>query len=133
MIKEPQRCIVESRTGILALAIAVALSAAPAAAQDEGEALFNNACRTCHTLEAGDNRLGPTLHGVVGRQAGTLPDYNFSQTLKRSGIVWDEANLDRFVENPDALIPGNNMKPYTGMTSAEDRAAVIAYLTAQSR
>ena len=133
MIKEPQRCIVESRTGILALAVAVALTAAPAAAQDNGEALFNNACRTCHTLEAGDNRLGPTLHGVVGRQAGTLPDYNFSQTLKRSGIVWDEANLNSFIENPDALIPGNNMKPYTGMTSAEDRAAIIAYLAGRSR
>ena len=133
MFKEPQRCIVERRPGVLALAIAVAFTAAPAAAQDNGEALFNNACRTCHTLEAGDNRLGPTLHGVVGRQAGTLPDYNFSQTLKRSGIVWDEANLDSFIENPDALIPGNNMKPYTGMTSAEDRAAIIAYLAAQSR
>jgi cytochrome c len=106
----------------------VALTAAPAAAQEEGELLFNNACRTCHTLEAGDNRLGPTLHGVVGRQAGALPDYNFSPALKGSGIVWDEANLDRFIENPEALIPGNGMKPYTGMTSAEDRAAIISYL-----
>jgi cytochrome c len=132
MIKEPPKCIVERRPAVRALAIAVALTAAPAAAQDEGEALFNNACRTCHTLEAGDNRLGPTLHGVVGRPAGSLPDYNFSQALKRSGIVWDEANLDSFIEKPDALIPGNNMKPYTGMTSAEDRAAIISYLAGQS-
>jgi cytochrome c len=132
MIKEPQRCIAERRPGGLALAIAVALTAAPVAAQDGGEALFNNACRTCHTLEAGDNRLGPTLHGVVGRQAGSLPGYNFSQALKRSGVVWDEANLDSFIEKPDALIPGNNMKPYTGMTSTEDRAAIIGYLAAQA-
>ena len=133
MMAGTHRYIVETRPGILAMAIAAALTAGPAGAQEEGEALFNNACRTCHTLEAGDNRLGPTLHGVVGREAGALPDYNFSQALKRSGVVWDEANLDRFIEHPDALIPGNNMKPYTGMTSAEDRAAIISYLAAQSK
>jgi cytochrome c len=133
MIRQSQRCIVGRSPGVPTLAIAVALVAAPAAAQDNGEALFNNACRTCHTLEVGDNRLGPTLHGVIGRQAGAAPGYNFSQALMRSGIVWDEANLDRFIEHPDALIPGNNMKPYTGMTSADDRAAIISYLAAQSR
>jgi cytochrome c len=133
MVREPRKCIVERRPGLRSLATAVALTAAPAAAQDNGEALFNNACRTCHTLEAGDNRLGPTLNGVVGRQAGATPGYNFSQALMRSGIVWDEANLDRFIGNPDALIPGNNMRPYTGMTSAEDRAAIISYLVAQTR
>lgn len=111
----------------------LAILAAPAFAQDDaGQTLFNNACRTCHTIEPGDNRLGPTLHGVMGRQAGSLPDYGYSQAMKGSGIVWDEANLDRFIENPDAVIPGNNMKPYTGMTSAEDRATIVAYLKARS-
>jgi cytochrome c len=115
-----------------ALALPLALFVVPAAAQDEpGQILFNNACRTCHTVEPGDNRLGPTLHGVVGREAGSLSDYSFSPALKGSGIVWDETNLDRFIENPEGLIPGNNMKPYTGITSAEDRAAIIAYLAAQ--
>jgi cytochrome c len=114
------------------LALPLALIACPAAAQDDpGQVLFNNACRTCHTLELGDNRLGPTLHGIVGREAGSLPDYSYSQAMRGSGIVWDEANLDRFIENPDGLIPGNNMKPYAGMTSAEDRAAIVAFLAAQ--
>jgi cytochrome c len=114
------------------LALPLALIACPAAAQDDpGQVLFNNACRTCHTLEPGDNRLGPTLHEIVGREAGSLPDYSYSQAMRGSGIVWDEANLDRFIENPDGLIPGNNMKPYAGMTSAEDRAAIVAFLAAQ--
>jgi cytochrome c len=102
------------------------------AQDDQGQVLFNNACRTCHTVNEGDNRLGPSLHGVVGRQAGALPDYPYSEALKGSGIVWDEANLDRFIENPDAVVPGNNMKPYTGIASPEERATIIAYLQAQS-
>jgi cytochrome c len=50
--------------------------------------------------------------------------------MKKSSVVWDEANLDGFIENPATVIPGNNMKPYAGMTSAEDRAAIVAYLKA---
>jgi cytochrome c len=118
------------RAGIVALPFAL-LAFSVSGQDDPGEILFNNACRTCHTIEPGDNRLGPTLHGIVGREAGSLPDYAFSPALVGSGIVWDEANLDRFIENPDALVRGNNMKPYTGITSAEDRAAIIAYLAGQ--
>ena len=83
-------------------------------------------------MKEGDNRLGPTLAGVVGRKAGSLPDYAFSDSLKKSGVVWDEASLDRFIENPEAVAPGNAMKPYTGVSSPEDRAAIIAYLKSQS-
>ena len=93
---------------------------------------FNNACRTCHVAKEGDNRLGPNLYKVVGRKAGSLPDYNYSSAMKEADFVWDEEKLDRFIANPDEVIPGNNMKPYGGLASREDRAKIIAFL-AQSR
>lgn len=93
-----------------------------------GQLLFNNACRTCHTTKKGDNRLGPNLYKIVGRKAGSLPNYSYSSAMKDADFVWDEAKLDRFIENPDAVVPGNNMKPYGGVASAGDRAKVTTFL-----
>jgi cytochrome c len=105
-------------------------SARPAGDADEGQLAFNNACRTCHTIKEGDNRLGPHLHGVVGRKAGSVANYGYSASMAKADVVWDEKTLDRFIENPDAVVPGNNMKPYSGMASASDRAKIVAYLKA---
>jgi cytochrome c len=108
----------------------------PVAAQgtegDTGQQAFNNACRTCHIMREGDNRLGPNLHKVVGRKAGSLPDYPFSSAMKEAGFVWDEEKLDRFIANPDEVVPGNGMKPYGGLSSSDERKKIIAFL-AQSR
>jgi len=95
-----------------------------------GELAFNNACRTCHTLKEGDNRLGPSLHAVIGRKAGSLPGYWYSDSMKTSDIVWDETTLDRFIAEPDAVVRGNRMKPFGGVASAEERARIIARLKA---
>jgi len=97
-----------------------------------GQQAFNNACRTCHMVKEGDNRLGPNLHNVVGRKAGSLPDYGYSSAMKEAGFVWDEEKLDRFIANPDEIVPGNNMKPYGGLASGDDRKTIIGFL-AQSR
>jgi cytochrome c len=94
-----------------------------------GQLAFNNACRTCHLTREGDNRLGPNLHKIVGRKAGSLPNYNYSSAMKEADFVWDEAKLDRFISNPDEVVPGNNMKPYGGLASKEDRAKIVAFLT----
>jgi len=99
---------------------------------DTGQQAFNNACRTCHIMREGDNRLGPNLHKVVGRKAGSLPDYPFSSAMKEAGFVWDEEKLDRFIANPDEVVPGNGMKPYGGLSSSDERKKIIAFL-AQSR
>ena len=111
-------------------------SALPQASQGTedgaGQQAFNNACRTCHMVKEGDNRLGPNLHKVVGRKAGSLPDYGFSSAMKEAGFVWDEEKLDRFIANPDEVVPGNSMKPYGGLSSSEDRKKIIAFL-AQAR
>jgi cytochrome c len=117
---------------ILLCSSAAAQEARPGGEPDPGQILFNNACRTCHTLREGDNRLGPNLHAIVGRKAGSLSGYNYSSALKQADLVWDKATLDRFIANPDQVAPGNNMKPYAGLTSAEDRGRIIAFLEANA-
>jgi cytochrome c len=110
-------------------------SALPQASQGmggvSGEQAFNNACRTCHTVKQGDNRLGPNLHKIVGRKAGSLPDYAFSSAMKEAGFVWDEEKLDRFIAKPDEVVAGNNMKPYGGLSSSDDRKKIITFLAQQ--
>lgn len=97
-------------------------------AEKVGQTLFNNACRTCHSVKAGDNRLGPSLAGIVGKKAGAQEGFNYSPVLKDGAITWDEKTLDGFIADPEAVAPGNTMKPYTGMTAAEDRAQIISFL-----
>lgn len=100
-------------------------AAAPAA---DGQTKFNNSCRTCHTMKEGDNRLGPNLAGIIGRKSGAAQGYSYSSALAGGKITWDEATLDKFIANPEAVAPGNNMKPYTGMTDAGERKAIIDFL-----
>jgi cytochrome c len=90
--------------------------------------VFNNACRTCHTIKDGDNRWGPNLYKIIGRKAGSLPDYNYSSAMKSAGFVWDEEKLEHFIASPDEVVPGNNMRPYGGLASAEDRKRVVVFL-----
>ena len=122
---------------ILALSgIAYMLSSPAAVSQGtegaSGQQAFNNACRTCHVMREGDNRLGPNLHKIIGRKAGSLPDYNYSSAMKDAGFVWDKEKLERFIANPDEVVSGNSMKPYNGIASSDDRAKIIAFL-AQSQ
>jgi cytochrome c len=119
-----------------AILMLLSISFAPQTARTEavpsGQLLFNNTCRTCHTTNKGDNRLGPNLYKIVGRKAGSLPNYPYSSAMKDADFVWDEARLDRFIEKPDAVVPGNNMKPYGGLASAGDRAKITAFLRSLS-
>ena len=99
----------------------------PSQASDALVQAFNNACRTCHTIRDGDNRLGPNLYRIVGRQAGSRPNYSYSEAMKDAGFVWDEKTLARFIANPDDLVPGNRMKPYGGL-ALDEATKVVAYL-----
>ena len=122
----------------IGLAAGAALLVSLAAAADEagtnagaGQAAFNNHCRTCHSVKEGDNRLGPNLHGIIGAKAGSRGGYpNYSGALKGSGIAWDAANLDRFIANPDEVIPNNAMKPFKGVPDPAVRKSIVAYLSA---
>lgn len=112
-------------------AASVLLAFAAAAEDDQGQLMFNNACRTCHVVKQGDNRLGPNLYKIIGRLAGSVDSYAYSSALENAGFIWDEENLDRFIENPEQAVPGNNMKPFGGISSKEDRAKIIGFLRAQ--
>jgi len=96
-----------------------------------GEARFQD-CAACHKLEVGANDLGPSLHGIFARKAGELADFRYSPAMKRSGIIWTPETLDKYIADPQALVPANRM-PYAGMASATDRADLIAYLTKASK
>jgi cytochrome c len=118
-------------SGIMCLPLSSSYGQQPAAQGVDaasGQLVFNNACRTCHTVKEGDNRLGPNLYKVIGRKAGSLPNYGYSEAMKEADFVWDEDKLARFIANPDGLVSGNSMKPYGGMPSAADRANVISFL-----
>jgi len=96
---------------------------------DDLELAFNGHCRECHSFDKGDNRLGPTLYGVVGRKAGTVPGFAYSDSLKSSGITWNEKILDQWIANPNAVVPGNNMGViFSGLSDAGERAKIIAFL-----
>jgi cytochrome c len=106
----------------------VALTAAARADTSDAKLAFNNACRTCHSYEPGDHRLGPSLHGVVGRKAGSIEGYGFSSAMRQSSIVWDEANLDAFIANPENVVHGNAMKPFGGIADPAQRKEIIGFL-----
>ena len=117
--------------GLPLTAASVLLTIAAAAQDDAGQLMFNNACRTCHVVKEGDNRLGPNLYRIIGRLAGSVDDYGYSSALDNADFVWDEETLDRFIANPEQAVPGNNMKPFGGISSKQDRAKIIGFLRAQ--
>ena len=86
-------------------------------------------CQTCHAVEAGVNRIGPSLHNVVGRVASSIPNYQYSQANHNSGITWTKEKLFQYLENPQRIVPGTKMT-FAGLPDAQKRADVIAYLAA---
>ena len=97
----------------------------------KGEADFIT-CKTCHAIEAGVNKIGPSLHAVVGRKAGIIPGFVYSTANKNSGITWTEEKLFQYLENPQRIVPGTKMSFAGWPTDPQKRADVIAYLKANS-
>jgi len=89
---------------------------------------YNNHCRTCHSAAPDDNRLGPSLHGVMGRKAGGVEGFAYSPGFKTSTLVWDEKNMDQFIANPNSVFPGSNMATFAGLSDEAQRQAIIDYL-----
>jgi len=112
---------------VLALAFALAGQASAAGDAANGGTLFKQKCGLCHSAQAGQNRVGPSLFGVVGRKAGSVPSYSYSDAMKDSGLTWDDATLFSYLAGPRAKVPGTKMT-FAGFPNASDRADVIAYL-----
>lgn len=93
-----------------------------------GEALYEARCTGCHSLD--DDRVGPHHRGVYGRGAGSIAEFDYSPAVKKSKLVWDERTLERWLADPEKLIPGQKMG-YRVDTTA-DRADLIAYLKRES-
>lgn len=114
------------------LVAALLLGSVPAAAQDasKGEAVFKR-CRACHAIgPAAQNKAGPSLTGVVGRKAGSVAGFNYSEAMRKAasgGLVWTDDKLAQFLATPDAVVPDNVMA-FGGVKDPAERADLIAFL-----
>jgi cytochrome c len=125
------------RAIVLFAALSVAtLASSQSQAQDAaaGEKVFTK-CKACHNADVDKNKIGPSLHGVIGRTAGTHPDFKYSTAMVdagKSGVVWDEPTLTKYLHDPKAMVKGTKMA-FPGLKKDEDIANVIAYLKQESQ
>ena len=115
------------RTVIAGLLLAGSATAALAADPTAGEKIFKTQCGICHAVTANQNRIGPTLFGVVGRLSGSVPGFNYTADHKKLGVTWDAATLDKYLTNPRAMVPDTSMV-YAGLKDDAERADLVAYL-----
>lgn len=119
-----------------AAALALTLAVMPAsAAQANAPAPANppaafSQCAGCHSVQPGRHVFGPSLAGISGRRAAALPGYSYSEALKKSGLTWNAATLDRWLTAPQKLVPGTRM-PFGGIADKARRKAVVDYLLTQ--
>jgi cytochrome c len=110
----------------IALAIKDASGAAMSGDTGRGQTVFKK-CQQCHSAVEGKNGTGPSLYGIVGRPAGSIPNFRYSEANKTSGITWTEQEMFVYLENPKKRIPKTIMA-FVGLPKAQDRADVIAFL-----
>jgi len=115
---------------MLAAACVLAASAVNAADTMEsaaGSQLFSHHCHACHSEDSSKNTFGPSLTGVVGRQAASLPRYVYSDALKASGVIWTEQNLRKWITDNEKFVPGTRMR-HVSITDQAEQDYLIAYL-----
>ena len=111
------------------LLIEVLLTSSPALAAGDpaaGEKVFESHCAVCHATTPGENKVGPSLAGIVGSKSGTVPGFDFSPAMKNANVTWDDADLDKFLANPTGFVHGTKM--FVNLPNETDRQNVIAYL-----
>jgi cytochrome c len=109
--------------------VALALTGLAQAAGDPGKGnqIFDARCKACHSLEPGKHKIGPTLHGVFGRKAGSLADYNYSSAMKAANLSWNEETLRQYLADPHKFVPGDKMM-FPGIKNEAQLDDLIAYL-----
>ena len=95
---------------------------------DRGKQLFDRRCGGCHSLD--QDQTGPRLRTIYGRKAGSVPGFKYSAGLRSAGFIWDDAALDKWLTEPDSVIPGNEMD--FSVAKPEERAAIIRFLRLSS-
>lgn len=110
---------------LILIPLMAALSAPPVQAQSRPPAFAQ--CASCHSTEPGKTVFGPSLYGIAGRPAGSLPGYDYSPALKRSRITWNAATLDRWLASPQKTVPGTRM-PFGGIQDPATRKALVRFL-----
>ncbi|MDH3241462.1 MAG: cytochrome c family protein [Alphaproteobacteria bacterium] len=117
--------------GVLAATLVVGMMASGGSALADGDAAKGKTvfkkCAICHDVREGKNKIGPSLFGVFGTKAGEVKGFRFSPAMKKSGLTWDEATLDKYLENPRKTVKGTRMV-FAGLRSKKDRDDVIAYM-----
>ncbi len=111
---------------VMALLFGATGGSALAADAAKGEKVFKK-CKACHSLEAGKNKVGPSLHGVIDREAGAVEGYKYSKAMMAAGVTWDDASLDAYLTKPKDFVKGTKMA-FPGLKKEADREDVIAYL-----
>ena len=112
--------------GLIAVTAGGALAQPAAGDPAKGQKVFVR-CQACHVVNQPTNRVGPSLQGLIGRKAGSVEGFKYSDANKNSGVTWDEATLDQYLTDPKAYMPGNKMA-FPGLKKPDERADVIAYL-----
>jgi cytochrome c len=112
---------------LLVSALAFTSGQAMAGDADDGQKVFKSQCTACHSNQQGKNIVGPSLYGVVGRKAGQIPGFHYSEANRSSGLTWDAATLDRYLTSPRGVVPGTLMT-YPGLKDDAKRADLISYL-----
>ncbi len=120
------RCLLVSGIAATVVAIPAAAQPMPAGNAAAGQKVFVQ-CKTCHVTDKGVNRIGPSLAGVVGRKAGTVPGFKYSAANLKSGVTWNAPTLFKYLEAPMKFMPGTKMT-FGGLKKPQDRADVIAFL-----
>ncbi|MDA8052505.1 MAG: c-type cytochrome [Rhodospirillales bacterium] len=109
----------------------LAVPRAHAASAAQGKAAFP-ICAACHSLDPGVNKIGPSLHGIIGSKAGTAPGFSFSPAMKKAGFSWTPAKLAQYIDDPQRVVPGNRM-PYAGTHNMNTAKSIVDYLEQVSK
>jgi cytochrome c len=112
---------------IAAASLALGAGTSAAAAAADGSEIFANNCAVCHSTDPGTNKLGPSLASIVGRKSGGEPGFSYSPAMTKLNVTWDKATLDKYIADPQGMVPGTKMI-FPGVKDEADRKALIDYL-----